>query len=135
MKSAFPWLSAFGCLVVYLIFSAHPHYEITAASTASQLDDLFKDMIVARGKGFSITRSDLDKAIITAKATRAGQGNPMGPSESAALEGQLLNRMITTALLLNKATAEQRKKASPQASRTLAEMQQQHPSLETLCSR
>ena len=67
-----------------------------------ELDDLFKDMIVARGKGFSITRSDLDKAIITAKATRAGQGNPMGPSESAELEGQLLNRMITTAMLLKK---------------------------------
>ena len=131
MKSTFPWLSAFGCLVVFLTLSGNSHYEMTAASAAPELDDLFKDMIVARGKGFSITRSDLDKAIITAKATRAGQGNPMGPSESAELEGQMLNRMITTAMLLNKASAEQRKKASPEAGRTLAEMQQQHPSLES----
>jgi len=131
VKSIFPWLNTFGCLVFFLNLNGHSHYEMTAASAASELDDLFKDMIVARGKGFSITRSDLDNAIITAKATRAGQGIPMSPSESAELDGQMLNRMITTALLLNKATAEQRKKASPQASRTLAEMRQQHSSLKS----
>jgi parvulin-like peptidyl-prolyl isomerase len=94
------------------------------------IDDFFKDMIVARGKGFEISRSELDKAIITTKANRAGQGIPLSRQELVTMESQILDKMITTRLLLLKSTEKQQKRGEQQAAALLSKMAAQHPTRE-----
>jgi foldase protein PrsA len=94
----------------------------------NDLSDLFKDVILARGKGFEVNRAELDKAIITTKANRAAQGNPIPIAMDRQIESQMLDKLITTKILINKATKEQRRKGQVKAKQFLQELILQHPS-------
>ena len=86
-------------------------------------------MIVARGKGFSITRSDLDKAITTGKSYPRRSRQPHGSIRSAGSGGTNVEPYDHHhALEQGERRAEEK---IPEVGRTLAEMQQQHPSLES----
>ena len=105
--------------------------EVNAQSTpGSQIDlsSLFKDSVVARGKGFEISQSELDKAVITTKANRVSQGNPIPPAFNDEVEAQILDKLITTKILLQKANKDQRRRGENNAEQFLKDLIRQHPS-------
>lgn len=66
--------------------------------------DLFADTIVAKGKGVSVTRGELDEALISIKANASARGQSIPPEHMTLVEQQVLERLIQIQLLLNKAT-------------------------------
>jgi hypothetical protein len=91
------------CLVTAAVKCSQPAWAQTSALRSNNLSDLFSDVIVAKGKGFEINRSELDKAIITTKANRVSQGNPIPAYLNDEIEAQILDKLITTKILLLKA--------------------------------
>jgi parvulin-like peptidyl-prolyl isomerase len=101
-----------------------------ASGAQIDLSSLFKDNVVAKGKGFEISQSELDKAVITTKANRVSQGNPIPPALNDEVEAQILDKLITTKILLLKATTEQRRKGEANAAQFIQDIIRQHPSEE-----
>src|SRR4051812_23940626 len=80
------------------------------AKPTLDIDSLFTNSVVAKGKGFSITRNQLDTEVIHIKAMYAAQGRQIGPIDAAALDEQVLDSLIGKQLVLAKATPEDRAK-------------------------
>lgn len=74
------------------------------AKSGPKISDLFPDEVVAKGKGVSIKRSQLDDAMVSIKSTFAARGQDLPPDEMNHLEQQVLDRLIQVQLLLQKAT-------------------------------
>ncbi|HKI69294.1 MAG TPA: hypothetical protein VKA67_06885, partial [Verrucomicrobiae bacterium] len=74
---------------------------------AVNLDDLFTKP-VAKGKGFTITQSQLDDALVRAKGALAARGQSVPPARQNQFEQQVLENLIRTRLILEKATAADR---------------------------
>ena len=121
----------FYCLVSVLLNGYQPLEAQSSALKINNLSDLFSNDIVATGKDLEINRSELDKAIITTKANRVSQGNPIPPHLNDKVEAQILDKLITTKILLNKATKEQKRKGELNAKSFLEDLIRQHPSKET----
>ena len=73
------------------------------AKPAINVADLFPDEVVAKGKGVSIKRSQLDDAMVSIKSTFAARGQDLPPDEMNRLEQQVLDRLIQVQILLQKA--------------------------------
>jgi peptidyl-prolyl cis-trans isomerase C len=72
--------------------------------TAMKASDLFTNSIVAKGKGFTITRSALDEAMAGIKSQALSRGEVVSPEQLNLLERQILQRLIQVQLLSAKAT-------------------------------
>ncbi len=88
----------------------------TAAAARSALSDLFTNSIVARGKGVSVSRAQLDQEVIRVKTQLAAAGRP-APTD---VDRDVLDSMIKTQLVLSKATDADRAKGKSQFETTLA---------------
>jgi peptidyl-prolyl cis-trans isomerase C len=66
--------------------------------------DLFPDVIVAKGKGVEIKRSQLDDAMVSIKSSMAARGQDLPPDELNRIEQQILDRFIQIQILMLKAT-------------------------------
>src|ERR1041385_7233721 len=75
-----------------------------AAVPKNKLDALFGDTIVAKGTGVSVTRSQLDEALIGLKSRAAAAGQTIPPQQLTVLEQQILQRLIQVQLLSGRAT-------------------------------
>jgi parvulin-like peptidyl-prolyl isomerase len=82
------------------IFAAH----LTAAAEKPGAPSLFDDPVIARGKGVEIRRSQLEDAFISYKANLAARDQTLPESQRAFREAQMLERLITTQLMINRAT-------------------------------
>jgi parvulin-like peptidyl-prolyl isomerase len=80
---------------------------------------LFGKEIVAKGKGVEITRSQLDDAFIALKGNAAARGQTIPEDQRAQVELRLLDRLIFTQLLLQKATDEERVKGKEAAQKVI----------------
>jgi peptidyl-prolyl cis-trans isomerase C len=78
--------------------------------------ELFGNKAVAKGKGFEITRGQLDDEIIRIKSQAAGRGQNIPPEQAALMERQVLEQMLQVQLLRAKAT-----EADQAAGKALAE--------------
>lgn len=81
---------------------------------------VFSDEILAKGKGCEIRRSQLDEAFILMKANAAARGQSIPESDREKIEGQLLDRLIFTQLLLAKSTPADKAKGTEVAEKVLA---------------
>ena len=88
--------------------------------TASFAADLFEDKVVAKGKGFIINESDVDKAFIAHKAAAAAIGQPVGLLD-AKLKEQILEKMIATKLVIARATPSDKEEGKLLAEKLIAE--------------
>ena len=86
-----------------------------AAKPSFRPSELFGDKVVAKGKGVEVTRSQLDSEFIRRKAAYA-EAQQVAPPE---LERQALEDLITTQLLINKATDQDRAAAAEQFQKSL----------------
>ncbi len=82
-----------------------------SALRAATADDFMAGPVIARGKGVEIRRGQLDDAFIAFRANLAARGQVLPEMRRDGAEAQLLDRMIVTQLLVNKATDEDRVRA------------------------
>jgi peptidyl-prolyl cis-trans isomerase C len=71
--------------------------------------------VIARGKGVEIRQSQLDDAFVAFRANLAARGQSIAENRREGAEAQLLERMIVTQLLVNKALPEDRERAKTNA--------------------
>lgn len=76
---------------------------------------------LVKGKGVAVTQEHLDEAFINLSATMATQGRAIPEKERATVERQLMEKLALTQLLLQRATAEDRQKATNKVGRLLDE--------------
>jgi parvulin-like peptidyl-prolyl isomerase len=98
---------------------------------ADTLTSLFQDPVLARGTGVEIKRSQLDDSFIAYKANLAGRGASVPEPERTAREALLLDRLIVTQLLVQRATEADRTTARTNAERIILETMKEMTSPET----
>jgi peptidyl-prolyl cis-trans isomerase C len=108
MKRKMNLLAVFGATAALTLtqsLAATPQASDTASpdKPAPKVSDLFPDVIVAKGKGIEIKRSQLDDAMVSIKSSYAARGQEIPPEEMNHLEQQILDRFIQIQILLLKA--------------------------------
>lgn len=88
-----------------------------APSVLSAADDFAIGPVLARGKGVEVRRSQLDDAFIAFRANLAARGQSLPESRREAAEAQLLDRIVVTQLLVQKATDADRQRARTNAAK------------------
>ncbi|MDE3067211.1 MAG: peptidylprolyl isomerase [Verrucomicrobiota bacterium] len=84
-----------------------PPPAVPAAASNSlntTITQLFGDPAVAKGKGFEIKQSQLDKLTASVRAAAAAHGQAIPPERLKAVEAAELNQLIDIQMLLQKAT-------------------------------
>src|SRR5579864_4344576 len=109
MKITTKSLALFGSVAALAFASAFDAAAATADSPAPakatpKISDLFPDVLVAKGKGVEVKRSQLDDAMVSIKSSIAARGQDLPPDEMNRLEQQILDRLIQVQILLLKAT-------------------------------
>src|SRR5688572_28197349 len=85
--------------------------------SAFAADDFAVGPILAKGKGLEIRRSQLDDAFVAFRANLAARGQTVAEARREPAEAQLLDRMIVTQLLVNKAAAADKENAKTNATK------------------
>jgi peptidyl-prolyl cis-trans isomerase C len=83
--------------------------------------ELFGDDVIVRGKGVEVKRSHLETAYVAYRANLAARGQQIPEDQRTAREAQLLERLVVTQLLAQRATDEDRKMAKELGDRFLEE--------------
>jgi len=94
-------------------------------SRPPKLTELFRDDVVARGRGVEVKRSQLDEAFVAHRAKLAAMGQPVSPAQRTLLEAQLLRQLIFTQILTNRVLETDRPVASEAAEKHLKEAREQ----------
>src|SRR5204862_1564596 len=93
----------------------------TNAPGRTTLADLFGDPVIARGQGLEIKRSELEDAFTAWKANLAARGQTIAEDQRAFRELQLLDKLLITKLMINRASAGDKTVAKAQAEKFLAD--------------
>lgn len=86
-------------------FAATSGVTGTNPPAAVSAESLFTNSLVAKGKGVSVSRTQLDDEIIRTKAMIAAQGRSVPTEEMPMMEEQVLEKLISQQIILAKATA------------------------------
>src|SRR2546430_1913143 len=97
------------CAVAPLISSAADS-NAPAIKAVVPAESLFTNNLIAKGKDVSVTRNQLDDEIVRTKAVMAAQNRTISPEEMPILEEQVMDKLVSQQLILNKATAADRAK-------------------------
>ena len=81
-----------------------PASTATNGNSQAAMTALFGDPVIAKGNGFEIKRSELDEMMTRIKSTAAARGQTIPPGQLIQIEGRVLDQLIQTRLLLQKAT-------------------------------
>jgi peptidyl-prolyl cis-trans isomerase C len=94
------------CAAAPLMMASAPGQTNVSPSVRPRANptDLFTNDIIAKGKGVSVNRAQLDEAINGLTAGAAANGQSIPPDRMAMLEQQILQRLIQVQLLTDKAT-------------------------------
>jgi peptidyl-prolyl cis-trans isomerase C len=108
---------------------------MSSTPLSPSLSDLLPDTVVAKGKGFEIKQSALDKAVISYKSSVAARGQEIPPEQMPLLERQALDDLILVKLLNGAATPAQKAEADAEAGTNFDELKKQFPSPEMLANK
>ncbi len=100
------------------------------AAAPDKPSGLFADPVLATGKGFEITRSNLDDSFVTYKASLAARGQTLPEAQRDLVESNLLEHLIISKILLQKANADDKLKAGEQVDQALNAARTNAPSEE-----
>ncbi len=103
-----------------------------AAVPKDKLDALFGNTIVAKGQGVSVTRAQLDEALIGLKSRAAAAGQAIPPQQLVMLEQQILQRLIQVQLLSSRATDADKAEGKEQVDKRMVEIKAKAGSDENL---
>ncbi len=125
-----------------VLCAAAPLFSVCAADDAGtnarptmKASDLFTNSIVATAKGVSISRSQLDDALIQIKTGAAARGQQIPPEQLAMVERQILQRLIQVQLLQAKATDADKAAGKEQTQKRIADLKKQAGSDEAFVTR
>jgi parvulin-like peptidyl-prolyl isomerase len=76
----------------------------SASPKPAKISDLFADVLVAKGKGVEVKRSQLDEMVINVKSSAVAGGQTIPPDRMPMLEQQVLDQLINIQLLMSRAT-------------------------------
>jgi peptidyl-prolyl cis-trans isomerase C len=102
------------------------------AKTADKLTDLFRDQVIAKGKGLEIRRSQLDDALVGVKASAAAQNRSIPAEQMDLIEPSVLDRLIQMQLLLSQATDADKAKGKTDSTRSFDQIKTNTSSEEML---
>jgi parvulin-like peptidyl-prolyl isomerase len=85
-------------------------------------DKLFADPVVAKGNGVEVHQSQVDDAWTSFKANRAAAGEPVIPGAGPKIRRQIVEKLVSTQLLMGKATTKDREEGKAFADKYVAEM-------------
>ncbi len=105
--------------------------SLSPAAAAAASAPLFDDPVIAKGKGFEIHQSQLDDSVAALKATLASQNQGISPQDEPALRASMLDRMVLTRILVQRATDEDKAKAKELADKFIADTKKKAPSEES----
>ena len=108
MKLIFPAVFATACFASPCVQAATASTNAPGGGSQAAMTALFGDPVIAKGKGFEVKRSELDQVVTGLKSAYAARGQSIPPAQLPAIENQVLNRLIQTQLLLQKATSADR---------------------------
>ena len=120
-----PGVIALGLAGVLIQPSACLAAEAGASSGKRSEVDLFGDEVLATGKGVKVSRSQLEEAFVLFKANLASRGQTLPEDKRAAVQGQLLDKLIITQILLGMATNEDREKAKASGAKFVEQTKKQ----------
>lgn len=83
--------------------------------------ELFPNPVIVKGDGFQIRKQELIDRFIAYKATLSTQGVVIFPEQEREVRKQLLDHMILTAILKQRATPQDRKQAEQAAQKMIAD--------------
>lgn len=118
--------AAFAAAAVLLAAPGQAQTTTGAAGEATKpkAASLFDNEVVAKAKGITIKRGQLDEAFIAVKANFAAQNRQLSPDDARMVERQVLERLIQLQILLQKATDADRKEASDLVNKRVDEAKQ-----------
>jgi peptidyl-prolyl cis-trans isomerase C len=117
------------------VFGVTPPAQTNDAAPATKTAkpiDLFATTIVAKGNGVSVTRTELDQALIGIKSSYAARGQPIPPEQLPMIEQNVLLRLIQIQLLSARATDADRAAGKELAETNFAEIKTRAGSDEAL---
>lgn len=91
---------------------------------------LFSDPVVATGKGFEIKNSELDEAFLNYSTTLAANGGGIPDDQRDEVRSNLLQHLILTKILTQKATTDDKTKAAQFVDENIAEAKKTAPTPE-----
>lgn len=97
----------------------------------AKLSDLFDDPVVVRGKGVEVKKSQLEDAFIAFAANLAARGGSLSEELRPVREAQLLDRLVITRLLVNRANTVDKTRAQELADKFIADARKSSSSEET----
>jgi peptidyl-prolyl cis-trans isomerase C len=92
--------------------------------------EIFPDPVVATGKGFEIKRSQLDEAFISYNSSVAANGGSIPEDQRIAVRSNLLQHLIITKILTQKATEDDKAKTRKLVEDNIVEARKSAPSPE-----
>src|ERR1700677_267236 len=93
---------------------------------------IFGDPVIAKGTGVAIKRSELDEVVSGVKSAAAERGEEISAEQLTQLEAQMLERLIDTKLLLQKANDADNAAGTKKANDALATLLERAGSQDTL---
>lgn len=132
MKNLFPLTAVCATLVLAISAGAAPSPAAAPAPATPKPEakDLFPDTVVAKGKGVEVKRSQVDEAYNLFKANAAASGRTLREEDRNRDQAMILDRIISTKLLVARANEEDKKKAAENADKYIAETKKRLPSEE-----
>ena len=88
--------------------------ETNISSASKSVADWLGDPVIAKGRGVEVKRSQLDDLMVNYKAALATEGRIASAGQVRRMEQRLLNDLIGTQLLMQKATDEDKRKGKEQ---------------------
>ena len=88
----------------------------------------FDNPVIAHGRGFEIRRAELDDTLTALKGTLATQGQAIARQDEPALRARLLERMILTRILVQRASEDDKARARELADKFIADTKKKAPS-------
>jgi peptidyl-prolyl cis-trans isomerase C len=112
-------------------FAAEPAQTPPKPRFSVAATNLFADRILAKGKGVEVRQSQLDDLYVAFKANQAAAGKLVPDALRKKIEADILDKLITTQLVLSRATEADRTKAKGLVEELVAGQRQQAPSEES----
>ena len=100
--------------------SAEPAATNTIKPVA-KLSDLFDDPVIVRGKGVEVKRSQVEDAFTAFAANLAARGQNLAEEHRSIREAQLLDRLVITRLLINRANTNDQTRARELSEKFIAD--------------
>ena len=97
-----------------------------AAPSSQKADALFANPVVAKGKGFEVKQSEVEDAFIDYKANMASRGQTIPEPQRPLVVSNLLQRLVITKVLVNRANESDKTKAGTATEKLVADAKKQY---------